>query len=86
MANINNLFSNEKKEVTISRVTGLGSTGEFKVSVNGLIRRVNSAISETIKVGDTVILNKSPHGKYYIVGITIGLGNSNNVLEVFKNG
>lgn len=86
MANINNLFSETKKEVIVSRVTGFGSNGEFKVSVNGIIRRVNSAISRVIKVGDTVILNKSPHGKYYIIGITTGLGNSNNVLEVFKNG
>jgi len=86
VANINSLFSEDEKEITISRVTGIGSSGEFKVSVNGVIRRVSSAVSETIKIGDTVVLNKSPHGKYYITGITTGLGNSNNVLEVFKNG
>ena len=86
MGNINDLLSSSKNEVTISRVTGLGSSGEFKVSVSGIIHRVNSAIPDTIKTGQTVLLNKSPHGKYYIVGITTGLGNSKKIKEIIKNG
>jgi hypothetical protein len=85
MGNINNLFT-QKQEVTISRVTGFGSSGEFKVSIGGVIRRVNSAVNDIIKIGDTVLLNKTPHGKFYIVGKTTGLGNSKNIMEVFKNG
>lgn len=85
MGNLDGLFS-QKQEVTMSRVTGFGSSGEYKVSIGGIIRRVNSAVSEIIKIGDTVLLNKTPHGKYYIVGKTIGLENSKNIMEVFKNG
>lgn len=85
MGSINNLFT-QKQEVTLARVTGFSSSSEFKVSIGGVIRRVNSAASEIIKVGDTVLLNKTPHGKYYIVGKTTGLGNSKNVKEIPRNG
>jgi ferredoxin-NADP reductase len=86
MGNLNTLFNTRQKEITISRVTGFGSSGEFKVSVSGTIRRVTSTITENIKIGDTVLLNKTPHGKYYIVGITSGLSNSKNVMEIIKYG
>jgi hypothetical protein len=85
MGSINDLFT-QKQEVRIARVTGFSSSKEFKVSIGGTIRRVNSAASEIIKVGDTVLLNKTPHGKYYIVGKTTGLGNSKNVKEITRNG
>lgn len=81
-----NLTQPKQSDATLARVTGFSGSGEFKVSVNGTIRRVNSAIQTIIKVGDTVLLNKTPHGKYYIVGVTKGLGNSKNVMEVIKNG
>ena len=86
MGNLNSFFDSSKNEVTIARVTGFGSSGEFKVSISGIIHRVNSAITGIIKVGNTVLLNISPHGKYYIVGITSGLGNSKNIMEVIKDG
>jgi len=85
MGSINDLFT-QKQEVTLARVTGFGSSGEFKVSISGIIRRVNSAANEIIKIGDTVLLNKTPHGKYYIVGKTTGLGNSKNIKEITRNG
>ena len=86
MGSISNLLIQDSEKITISRVTGFGASGEFKVSVNGVIRRVNSAISETIAVGDTVLLNKTPYGKYYISGITSGLGDSAKYMEVVKDG
>lgn len=86
MPSLNKSLAKSNNEITIARVTGFGSSGEFKVSVNGIIRRVNSAISETIKVGSTVLLNKTPYGKYYISGITSGLGNSEQYVEIVKNG
>jgi len=86
MGSVSRLFISENKEVTISRVTGFGASGIFKVSIGGIIHRVSSAFSGTIKVGDTALLNKSPHGKYYITGITSGLGNSKNIMEIIKNG
>jgi hypothetical protein len=81
-----NFAKSKQSEVILGRVTGLSGSGEFKVSVNSSVRRVNSAIQDSIRVNDTVLLNKTPHGKYYIVGITKGLGNSKNVMEVVKNG
>lgn len=87
MGSLNSLFASSQNEVMVSRVIGYGSSGEFKVSISGVIHRVNSAISENIKIGETALLNKTPYGKYYISGIASGLGgNSNNIMEINKDG
>lgn len=84
MGNISEMFQSGEDNVKLSRVVSLRKTG-IVVRTGNIDSVVRNASNETIKIGDTVLLNRSSNGKFYIVGKTEGLRNQ-NIEEVYIDG
>jgi len=85
MGSLGNLFKNDSS-AKVSKVVGIKKSGLIVVRVNNIDYSVKKATSESIRVGDTVLLNNSSNGKLFIVGKTTGLGSQNNIEEIYRNG
>lgn len=72
--------------VLISKVVRVKKSGRVVVRINSVDHTVSNASAHSIKIGDTVLLNKSSYGKLYISGKTAGLSGIQNVKEIYRDG
>ena len=85
MGSVSKLFQSVESVVKVARVVGMRKTGGTVVKLDNVNYTVGTALTEPVQIGDTVLLNRSPNGKFYIVGKTEGLRNQ-NIEEVFRDG
>ena len=85
MGSLGKLFQSTDDNVKLSRIVSLKKTGGIVVQLNNVNYTVSNTLTDPVKVGDTVLLNRSSNGKYYIVGKTEGL-RTQNIEEVFRDG
>lgn len=86
MGSLIKMFSKSENFAQLSKVTGIKGSGIVIARVNNVDYSVRNATKETVKIGDTVLLNRSAQGRFFIVGVTEGLGSQNNIEEVYRNG
>lgn len=85
MGSLSKLFQSDESVVKVARVVGMRKTGGTVVKLDNVNYTVGTALTEPVQIGDTVLLNRSSNGKFYIVGKTEGLRNQ-NIEEVFRDG
>ena len=86
MGNLNSLFTSTEDSIRTSKIVGIKKSGVFVARIDNVNISVMNTSAVPIKIGDTVLLNKSDRGKFYITGKTDGLSGQNNIEEIFRNG
>lgn len=80
------LFSRANNSAQLSKVIKVKESGSIVVRINNVDYSVRNTTKDSVKIGDTVLLNRSPQGRFFIVGVTEGLSSQNNIEEVYRNG
>lgn len=78
-----NLFNAKESSSKVSFITSI-KKGRITARMNNVDYSVKNTLNEKVRIGETVLLNKSPQG-FFIIGKTNNMRNFNRE-EVFING
>lgn len=86
MGGLADLIKEKDSPTKTARVVGVRKNGMMVVRLNSVDYSVKNAVNVKVRNGDSVILNKTEQGKYYIAGISEGFSNSTTIKEIYRDG